>query len=113
MKQLAHYGQNIRDASFRRWHYGEVQNLLIYGQRLPPPYNLSLITTNVTMHYTISDYLLDERDVLDMASDIPNASVRRVARDNFTHSDFVAAEDSKELVTDYIISTIWSDHTNG
>lgn len=58
------------------------------------------------MHYTVADTLLDERDVLAMAADIPNAKVRKVAKDTFLHGDFVAADDCKELVTDYIIEAM-------
>lgn len=110
LKQIAHYGQNIRDKSFRRWHYGSNEaNLEIYGDNYPPNYNLSLITIKTVMHYTVSDNLLDERDVLNMVADMPNAIARKVARDSFLHGDFVAATDAKELVTDYIITSIRSD----
>lgn len=58
------------------------------------------------MHYSVADNLLDERDVLAMAADMPNANVRRVARDTFTHSDFVIGSDAKALLTDYIIEVV-------
>ncbi|KAL0851504.1 hypothetical protein ABMA28_007295 [Loxostege sticticalis] len=106
LKQVAHFGQNIRDRSFRRWNFGAIKNLAVYGQLIPPKYDLNLIQTNVTMHYTVADTLLDERDVLAMAADIPNAKVRKVAKDTFLHGDFVAADDCKELVTDYIIEAM-------
>ncbi|KAF9797140.1 hypothetical protein SFRURICE_019625 [Spodoptera frugiperda] len=106
LKQMAHYGQNIRDKLFRRYHYGAAGNQEKYGSELPPKYDLSKITTFVTMHYTLNDNLLDERDVLAMVADIPKAVARQVARTSFEHVDFVAAADAKELVTDYIIEEI-------
>ncbi|CAH1639490.1 unnamed protein product [Spodoptera littoralis] len=106
LKQMAHYGQNIRDKLFRRYHYGSAGNQEKYGSELPPKYDLSKITTFVTMHYTLNDNLLDERDVLAMVADIPRAVARQVARTSFEHGDFVAAADAKELVTDYIIEEI-------
>lgn len=106
IKQYAHYGQNINDRSFRRWYYGPITNLRVYGSISPPAYDLSKISAQVTMHYTVSDELLDERDVLAMAEVIPNCKVRKVARDSFTHTDFVMASDAKELVTDYIIEEL-------
>ncbi|KOB70424.1 putative lysosomal acid lipase [Operophtera brumata] len=109
LKQIAHYGQNIRDKSFARWSYGSIQNLFIYGSRNPPKYDLSLITIKVTMHYTVNDNLLDERDVLSMANDMPNTTVRKVARETFLHEDFVAASDAKELVTEYVIEALKRD----
>ncbi|XP_045771400.1 lipase 3-like [Maniola jurtina] len=106
IKQYAHFGQNIRDRRFRSWNYGVLGNILTYGRLSPPAYNLRAINADITMHYTVSDILLDERDVLNMARVIPNAKVRRVARDSFTHTDFVIAPDSKTLVTDYIIEEL-------
>ncbi|XP_059055069.1 lipase 3-like [Achroia grisella] len=106
LKQIAHYGQNVRDKSFRRWNYGTKGNIEVYGSITPPIYNLSLITANVTMHYTINDNLLDERDVLAMAKDMPNTRVRKIPRDTFLHVDFVFARDVKEQLTDYMIESM-------
>ncbi|CAH2236234.1 jg22045 [Pararge aegeria aegeria] len=106
IKQYAHYGQNIRDQIFRSWNYGTLGNLCTYGSIYPPAYDLSLVSAEITMHYSVSDILLDERDVLDMASVMPNTKVRRVDRDCFTHTDFIIAPDSKSLVTDYILEEL-------
>ncbi|XP_045771409.1 lipase 3-like [Maniola jurtina] len=106
IKQYAHYGQNIRDRSFRRWNYYPMRNLMVYGSVAPPRYDLSLITADVTMHYTVGDVLLHERDVLSMAADMPNAKVRRVARSDFSHTDFVSAADAREQVLDYVVKRI-------
>ncbi|KAM3958999.1 lipase 3-like [Aphomia sociella] len=104
LKQFAHYGQNIRDKAFRRWNYGTLGNREIYGTNSPPIYDISLITANVTMHYTVNDHLLDEQDVLAMANDMPNTIARKIAREDFSHRDFVAAFDAKDLITDYMIA---------
>ncbi|KAJ2940644.1 hypothetical protein O0L34_g14751 [Tuta absoluta] len=110
-KQFAHYGQNIQDSGlFRRWNYGTVENFLKYGSHEPPIYDISLITIPTTMHYTVSDNLLDERDVLAMCEVIPNCMERKVARESFEHVDFVAAADVKELVTDYMIEQMLDAH---
>ncbi|CAH3966275.1 unnamed protein product [Pieris brassicae] len=106
VKQYAHYGQNIRDKSFRSYDHGILQNLFRYGSITPPEYDLSKITVDMTMHYTIGDILLDEQDVLAMAETIPNCKVRRVAREDFSHTDFVRARDSKELVYEYVIDDL-------
>uniref|UniRef100_A0A2A4K2W1 Partial AB-hydrolase lipase domain-containing protein n=1 Tax=Heliothis virescens TaxID=7102 RepID=A0A2A4K2W1_HELVI len=106
LKQIAHYGQNIRDRQFRRYHHGRQANQEAYNDTSPPVYNLSLITSPVTMHYSLSDDLLHERDVLAMVADMPIAIARKVARDSFLHTDYVDALDAKELVTDYVIEEI-------
>ncbi|KAJ2951450.1 hypothetical protein O0L34_g13602 [Tuta absoluta] len=110
LKQVAHYGQNIRDKLFKRFDYGPAENQAVYGSSIAPEYDLSLITSNVVMHYTVADDLLDERDVLAMAEVMPNTVVRKVARETFEHSDFVVALDAKELVTDFIIESIINVH---
>ncbi|XP_063899720.1 lipase 3-like [Helicoverpa armigera] len=106
LKQIAHYGQNIRDRQFRRYHHGRQANQAAYNETSPPLYDLSLITAPVAMHYSLSDDLLDERDALAMVADMPNAKARKVARDSFLHTDYVEALDAKELVTDYVIEEI-------
>ncbi|CAB3239683.1 unnamed protein product [Arctia plantaginis] len=106
LKQAAHYGQNIRDKRFRRYDHGSITNLINYRSLNPPQYDLSLIDSDVTMHYSLNDNLLDERDVLEMAADMPNTKVRKVARESFEHVDYVVAPDAKELVTDYIIKAL-------
>ncbi|OWR51392.1 lipase 3-like [Danaus plexippus] len=106
IKQYAHFGQNIRDKSFRRYNYGALRNLVRYGSLEPPKYDISRITVDLTMHYAMSDVLLSEEDVLNMARVIPNAKARRVERESFGHMDFVISNDSKELVTDFIVEKL-------
>ncbi|CAK1544446.1 unnamed protein product [Leptosia nina] len=106
VKQMAHYGQNVRDKTFRRWNYSLGENLLRYGSLTPPRYNLSLINVDITMHYTLGDVLLDENDVLDMVRDLPHAKARKLTRDSFTHYDFVQSSFVKSLVTDYVINDL-------
>ncbi|XP_072936744.1 lipase 3-like [Epargyreus clarus] len=107
LKQIAHYGQNIRDIKFRRWHHGDAKNIEIYGTIDPPIYDLNQISTYVTMHYSLSDTLLDERDVIAMVNDIPKSKARKVERESFLHEDYVTSKDAKEMVTDFIIEDIW------
>lgn len=103
LKQIAHYGQNIQDKVFRRFDYGSTENFRRYGSMKPPIYDISRITIDTTMHYTLSDSLLDERDVHAMCAVMPNCQYRKVERHTFTHVDFIAANDMKELVTEHII----------
>ncbi|XP_045446934.1 lipase 3-like [Melitaea cinxia] len=106
LKQYAHFGQNIRAKSFRRFSYDPLENFIRYGSLSAPEYDLSKISVNITMHYTVNDHLLDERDVLSMASVIPNAKARKITRETYNHNDFVLAPDSKELLYDYILEEL-------
>ncbi|XP_063358090.1 lipase 3-like [Cydia amplana] len=106
LKQLAHFGQNIKDGLFRRWDYGPLTNLRVYRSLTPPSFDLSKITVNVTMHYSLSDSVLHEIDVLAMAAVMSNTKVRKIEKDTFKHEDYIFAKDSKELVNDYIIEAL-------
>lgn len=107
VKEYIHYGQNVRLKQFCRFDYGK-RNKLVYGTDYPPNYDLGLITVNTTLHYGMSDVLVNYEDVTDMANDMPNARARKVAKDNFGHSDFTDDLDAKELVYDYIIEALLS-----
>ncbi|XP_063616188.1 lipase 3-like [Cydia splendana] len=106
LKQLAHYAQNIKDGLFRRWDYGLLTNLRVYRSLTPPSFDLSKVTVDVTMHYSLSDILLHEIDVLAMAATMPNTKARKIERDTFRHVDYIFSKDSKELVNDYIIEAL-------
>lgn len=44
--------------TFRKYNYGKLQNKKIYGQDIPPSYNLSKVTTPVALYYAEHDALL-------------------------------------------------------
>ncbi|XP_047985167.1 lipase 3-like [Leguminivora glycinivorella] len=106
LKQLAHFAQNIKDGKFRRWDYGPVTNLRVYRSFIPPSFDLRKITIDVTMHYSLSDIVLNELDVLAMAAVMPNSKARKIERDTFKHEDYIFSKDSKELVNDHIIEAL-------
>ena len=41
MKNLLHFQQYIEKDQFNQFDYGEKKNMIIYGQKTPPVYNLS------------------------------------------------------------------------
>ncbi|XP_063549205.1 lipase 3-like [Cydia strobilella] len=106
LKQIVHFGQNIKDGRFRRWDYGPLTNLRVYRTLTPPSFDLSKITVDVTMHYSLSDIVLHEIDVLAMAAVMPNTKARKIERNTFRHEDYIFSKDSKELVNDYIIEAL-------
>lgn len=106
LKQIAHYGQNVRTGNFQRWDFGLLGNREVYGTLRPPRFDLSQIDIDITIHYAVADTLIGVDDVLEMARDMPNAVARKVARDDFGHADFAFDSDVKELVTDYMIEKL-------
>ncbi|XP_063618675.1 lipase 1-like [Cydia splendana] len=98
IRQLTHYGQNIRFGTFSRFHYGYIQNLITYGRIDPPPFNLNLITARSYLHYALSDLEADYRDVMLLEELLPNARAIQVPRAGFTHIEFIWGMDAREQV---------------
>lgn len=57
VRQLLHYGQGVNSAQFRMYDYGFIKNLLKYGSRHPPEYDLKKISAPVFLHYSDNDWL--------------------------------------------------------
>lgn len=57
-KQLIHFGQLISSGTFGQFDYKREKNLKIYGQILPPQYNLSNILTKLQIIYATNDLIL-------------------------------------------------------
>lgn len=57
IKQVLHYAQLINSGKFRMYDYGIAQNLLKYGQMIPPDYDLSSVTPPVYLHFSENDWL--------------------------------------------------------
>jgi lysosomal acid lipase/cholesteryl ester hydrolase len=54
---IIHYAQGVNSAKFMMYNYGRQQNLIEYGQELPPEYNVSKITAPVAMYWGQNDWL--------------------------------------------------------
>ncbi|XP_061713560.1 lipase 1-like [Cydia pomonella] len=98
VRQLTHYGQNIRFGTFSRFHYGHIQNLITYGRVDPPPYNLNLITARTYLHYALNDIEADFRDILLLKESLPNARAIQAPRHSFNHIDFIWSMDARDQV---------------
>lgn len=105
VRQLAHYGQGVEDKRFRRYDFGTVRNLRIYGRRNPPAYNLSKVTAPVFLHYSDNDLFANVNDVKALFRDLgAPIGLFRVADARFTHIDFTWGIDAKTLVYDRVIN---------
>jgi hypothetical protein len=57
--RLAHLGQGVRTRKLRRFDYGAVKNLQVYGGKTPPRYELEKITAPLFFHYAEVDPMDD------------------------------------------------------
>ncbi|XP_053675061.1 lipase 1-like [Anopheles nili] len=107
-KQLLHLSQLCRAGSFQQLAYqGKEQNLAVYGREEPPAYNLTAITTPIVMFYALNDWIIDPRNVIRLAEELPAlVSVNVVEDRNFNHLDFMIAKRVRSLVYDKILDDI-------
>ncbi|XP_030767117.1 lipase 3-like [Sitophilus oryzae] len=106
IKELYHFGQEIRSGYFRQYDYG-VGNLIRYGSLEPPSYNVSKITCPVAAYYGKNDFFVATKDVEHLFQQLPNVVVSHLLEyEAFNHLDFVTAIDVKAMVYDMLFETI-------
>ncbi|KAM3955558.1 lipase 1-like [Aphomia sociella] len=104
LRQATHYAQSINTNDFRRFNHLPITNIELYGQPVPPSYDLSQITAPVYLHYSLSDVTTNYRDVYYLSEKLPNViGLYQTERSSFTHRDFVWATDAREQVYDKIV----------
>ncbi len=100
IKSLFHMLQCWRDEKIQ--HYNHLPKC-DPGQS-PQPYNLSAVTTRVTLFCGKEDNLVSCRDVLRLCSTLPNCvEFKEVSWKKFNHIDFVYAKDINPLLNDRIL----------
>ncbi|KAI4463814.1 lysosomal acid lipase-related [Holotrichia oblita] len=97
-RQILHYAQEIRSGKFRQYDFGR-DNEEMYGTPEPPDYNTRAITAPVALTYSLNDWLVGVEDVKRLESELPNVVLSYEVPDpQFTHLDFVFANDVKKLL---------------
>lgn len=107
VRQLAHYGQGIDGKRFRRYDFGTIRNLRVYGRRNPPAYDLSKVTAPVFLHYSDNDPFAHINDVTRLFRELGAPIGKfRVTNARFSHIDFMWGIDAKTLVYNRIMNLI-------
>lgn len=108
IKTIVHYAQEIHDDGlFKQFDYGRNENLIRYGQPIPPEYPVENITTPITLIYADNDWLAGHDDVELLNKRLKNSQgMFRVPFDTFNHLDFMWGKDAKTLVYDDLIRRI-------
>jgi len=105
--QGIHYLQLWASHAFRQYDWGAKRNMELYGQELPPDYDLSLITAKTHSYSSQNDALCGPQDVDTLVSEFTNLEEdHRVPWESFNHLDFIVANNMKELVNDLVIERI-------
>ncbi|XP_063894050.1 lipase 3-like [Helicoverpa armigera] len=106
-KQLEHYSQTIISGIFRRFDYGDTQNIQVYGSKLPPEYPLEKVTAPVVIFHGENDWLVSFDDADALRRRLINVvDVYTVPYRHFNHIDYLFAKDLKQLVFTKLSSVI-------
>ncbi|XP_053598432.1 uncharacterized protein LOC103570049 [Microplitis demolitor] len=101
---IHHYGQNMRQKTFRQYDYGYADNFKIYGKKKPPLYDLKKVTTNFSLIYANNDILVPQENVFELKRRLPNiVHFEKINYETFNHLDYLWARDVKELLYNRII----------
>lgn len=88
VKNIAHFAQLVRAASFQQYDYGADGNMQHYGQPTPPAFDLSDLKVPVALFTGGKDDLADPADVSRLLNALPSSSVIRVhSEPTYSHLD--------------------------
>ncbi|XP_003742595.1 lysosomal acid lipase/cholesteryl ester hydrolase [Galendromus occidentalis] len=101
-----HYTQTMYSDRFAKYDYGKEENMKIYGQSLPPEYDLSKISGKVAVFYSEgdADNYAGSRHNKWLIENIPKRSlVHSEALRNFEHLDYFMGINAREGLYDKMI----------
>ncbi|CAH0547939.1 unnamed protein product [Brassicogethes aeneus] len=109
VKQLEHFIQVREAKSFVHFDYGPEENLKRYNSTKPPKYDLKSMDLPTYIYAGQNDIFVAVQDLHEIADILPNVKEFYVIPvKKFTHLDFIAARNLKNLVNDRVIRTL--DH---
>lgn len=108
-KNLIHFSQMTRTGKIAKYDYvHQAQNLLHYGQRTPPTYDMTKIPTEFPLFLGVGekDMLSDLQDVKLLLNDLNGHDYNKkvVFLKDYAHIDFIAAINAKQVVYDHMIA---------
>ncbi|XP_037046125.1 lipase 3-like [Bradysia coprophila] len=107
--QMLHYGQIIRNnGSFIRFDHEKRRNLELYGQPVPPQYNLANLRTNMHFLYGVTDAIANLKDVEFLITKL-KAHITGITKiRDWNHLDFIYGKDVQKKVNNVILQKMKS-----
>lgn len=106
-QQMVHYGQLIQSGRFAQYDDGWLGNRVRYGSFRAPEYDLANVQAPVVLHYSLNDWLADERDVQRLVSELGNVKAVHLVEDRlFNHFDFLWGLDARRLVYERVVKVM-------
>ncbi|XP_059483958.1 uncharacterized protein LOC132201649 [Neocloeon triangulifer] len=104
-KTIIHFAKHVASWEFQQYDYGWVENMIVYGQMLPPNYHLNKVIAPVYLHYADNDWLAHPLDVQRIENNIGNLKAMvRMAPPSFNHIDFIWGIDATTLVYEPLLA---------
>ncbi|XP_069364913.1 lipase 3-like [Maniola hyperantus] len=97
-KTIIHYLQIIKSGQFQMFDLGESKNYEKYGTASPPLYHLFNVKVPSILFNSINDPISTVSDISKLAFHIPGIINHLIKVDNFSHLDFLWAENATQLV---------------
>ncbi|XP_053618103.1 gastric triacylglycerol lipase-like [Plodia interpunctella] len=103
LKDFIRWGQ-IRKNGFTKYDYGIKGNLVKYGEKIPPEFDLSAVSMKWVFLASLNDFVGDPRDQKKLVNVLSNAEMCILEDKLFGHLDFLYADSIPELITPKILS---------
>lgn len=104
-KILFHYAQLALAEKFQMYDYGLTANINRYGHAIPPKFNISKITTPISLYYGGCDSLSTRPDIELLLPELPNFLEKKFIK-GYAHFDFVWGKNAASQVYDNVIRTM-------
>ncbi|XP_056648724.1 lipase 3-like [Diorhabda sublineata] len=106
-RQVLHYCQENKSGKFAQFDFGLMKNLMIYLRATPPDYDLSEISTPISLIYSSNDWLAATVDVDKLAERLPNLQIKYlVPIPTWNHLDFVFGNDVPSVIYTKILEIL-------
>lgn len=93
--------------SFRKFDYGSIENLKIYGSTQPPKYDLEKVKPPVAVFYSENDFLTDPTDVKKLVDRLPHViETRKIEYSKFNHIDYLWGRDARTILYNSILAVL-------
>ncbi|XP_034240362.1 lipase 1-like isoform X2 [Thrips palmi] len=99
IKQMVHYIQSSYSGNFSLFDYGKDRNQELYGQDIPPLYNLTNIRTPTYFVYGSADATVNWKDVKILADRMNLGVVKKLHLVvDYNHIDYLIATDADKVI---------------
>ncbi|ETN75374.1 hydrolase, alpha/beta domain protein [Necator americanus] len=111
-KNLLHWVQVVKSRKFEKFDYGKEGNMIEYGEKTPPIYDLRKIETPTFLYWSKDDVLADTEDIRETILESMNATIHgSYELPHYTHLDFVFGINATFDLYRPIIEEIRKDYT--